>query len=405
MSNDILKELIHETLIFLTESDKDVQQLIKINANKARKLLKRKEDEDVRSYEKRVNDWASKGYVPKDDGSGLDIDLPFDVGTLHMINGLADSDVPTNDRKRFILWLANSEHGRHLYNSHDFARTCRYIADWINSSGTDEYINMSFRDAFTTAVAWHVDLTRKQNDELTIEGDKIVHSFDNGYTIAEVKPENLDNEGCAMGHCVGGYTAKVEQGSSKIFSLRDAKKRPHVTIEVETDTGNVIQVEGKQNKPPIEKYAVMVKEWLKTTDYNIPYDIEIKLMTEQEQLQVIDDSISLNSEDDVLNLYELARFTSYPVVYKRLFDECMALAKRDNLSLLEPIRSIFVPLMAHNPNISLTANMMYEALSNDYFMDLVLTTELLRWLERKLYFANEELWIKWTSQAYKRKHT
>lgn len=44
--------------------------------------------------------------------------------------------------------------------------------------------------------------------------------------------EALKYEGDTMGHCVGGYTPDVASGKSRIFSLRDAKNEPHVTIEV-----------------------------------------------------------------------------------------------------------------------------------------------------------------------------
>ena len=42
----------------------------------------------------------------------------------------------------------------------------------------------------------------------------------------------LKYEGETMGHCVGGYTPDVVSGKSRIFSLRDAKNEPHVTVEV-----------------------------------------------------------------------------------------------------------------------------------------------------------------------------
>jgi hypothetical protein len=41
----------------------------------------------------------------------------------------------------------------------------------------------------------------------------------------------LIQEGDAMGHCVGGYCDDVASGRSSIYSLRDAKGQPHVTIE------------------------------------------------------------------------------------------------------------------------------------------------------------------------------
>jgi hypothetical protein len=43
----------------------------------------------------------------------------------------------------------------------------------------------------------------------------------------------LAEEGNQMGHCVGGYCEGVAAGESKIYSLRDAKGKSHVTVETE----------------------------------------------------------------------------------------------------------------------------------------------------------------------------
>ena len=51
-------------------------------------------------------------------------------------------------------------------------------------------------------------------------------------TDPSITEKALKYEGDAMGHCVGGYCPDVEAGSTKIYSLRDAKGEPHVTIEV-----------------------------------------------------------------------------------------------------------------------------------------------------------------------------
>ncbi len=59
---------------------------------------------------------------------------------------------------------------------------------------------------------------------------------ENGYTVIPVGERALEEalryEGDQMGHCVGGYCDEVLSGSSRIFSLRDKKGEPHVTIEV-----------------------------------------------------------------------------------------------------------------------------------------------------------------------------
>jgi len=44
--------------------------------------------------------------------------------------------------------------------------------------------------------------------------------------------KQLKYEGDTMGHCVGGYCPEVLEGRSRIFSLRDVKGEPHVTVEV-----------------------------------------------------------------------------------------------------------------------------------------------------------------------------
>lgn len=49
----------------------------------------------------------------------------------------------------------------------------------------------------------------------------------------------LKYEGETMGHCVGGYCPDVVEGRSKIYSLRDKKGQPHVTIEVKPAGGEV----------------------------------------------------------------------------------------------------------------------------------------------------------------------
>jgi len=51
-------------------------------------------------------------------------------------------------------------------------------------------------------------------------------------TDSTVTEKSLKYEGDAMGHCVGGYCPDVLAGDTKIYSLRDSKGEPHVTIEV-----------------------------------------------------------------------------------------------------------------------------------------------------------------------------
>jgi hypothetical protein len=116
----------------------------------------------------------------------------------------------------------------------------------------------------------------------------------------------LKYEGDTMGHCVGGYCDDVASGKSRIFSLRDAKGEPHVTIETSPSNkqyffsdvraavgddqaddwlneglplsdmveraglraGNlpedIVQIKGKQNRAPKDDYLPFVQDFVKS---------------------------------------------------------------------------------------------------------------------------------------------
>lgn len=111
----------------------------------------------------------------------------------------------------------------------------------------------------------------------------------------------LKYEGDTMGHCVGGYCDEVASGKSRIFSLRDAKGQPHVTIETApgsfggTDRDGfirranelgwspekltehmakldeasafeptIIQIKGKANRAPNPEYLPFVQDFVKS---------------------------------------------------------------------------------------------------------------------------------------------
>lgn len=72
------------------------------------------------------------------------------------------------------------------------------------------------------------------------------------YIIERRLEKQLKYEGDTMGHCVGGYCPDVLEGKSRIFSLRDAKGEPHVTVEVEPPTMRGFDAHGDFEKLPPE---------------------------------------------------------------------------------------------------------------------------------------------------------
>jgi hypothetical protein len=130
----------------------------------------------------------------------------------------------------------------------------------------------------------------------------------------------LKYEGDVMGHCVGGYCPDVAEGRSRIYSLRDKKGEPHVTVEVKPNQhldfntwfdkqpqelrdeinararrgehgGSVFeapeylaarealppsikQIKGKQNQAPKEEYLPYVQDFVRSGEWSDVGDLK-----------------------------------------------------------------------------------------------------------------------------------
>jgi len=114
-----------------------------------------------------------------------------------------------------------------------------YGVDWLRgANGEKEYFvtkgsgrNTVYMDKFPTeeeAIARGKELSGQQIDVDALRSER------EGLT-KEAREKMLENalkyEGDTMGHCVGGYCPDVLEGRSRIYSLRDKKGEPHVTVE------------------------------------------------------------------------------------------------------------------------------------------------------------------------------
>jgi len=88
----------------------------------------------------------------------------------------------------------------------------------------------------------------------------------------------LANEGNAMQHCVGGYCSDVSKGTHRIYSLRDTKGEPHVTIETsgpfdtqgyDSDDNTIYQIFGKQNTKPKDEYLPAIHDFIRSNNYGL----------------------------------------------------------------------------------------------------------------------------------------
>ena len=156
---------------------------------------------------------------------------------------------------------------------------------------------------------WTEWLNKKASSSEDEEGLEIIMKFKDGFSWVLLKSKQCyDREGKLMQHCVGSYYDK--QNTNKIYSLRDPQNQPHITMEVDPDPHSnwteyddeygvdfvdyddeeekeddwdevvsrkweafsdtnpdnlprIIQISGKQNEPPIEKYLPYIIKFIK----------------------------------------------------------------------------------------------------------------------------------------------
>jgi hypothetical protein len=144
-------------------------------------------------------------------------------------------------------------------------------------------------------------LQSKEN-EVNVQQAKsapVAHQYDDGWTLRKLRPEDLEYEGDAMGHCVGSYDDAVRTGRSLIYSLRDPKHIPHTTLELTPNeaecsrcgwhgkppteparcpnchfdawegspkNSSIVQIQGKSDEEPKPEYQERLKQWFETFD-------------------------------------------------------------------------------------------------------------------------------------------
>ena len=105
-----------------------------------------------------------------------------------------------------------------------------YTAETLPQGYTLEKNN----DGFYTVHNWNVGET-PTTDSYSKNPEESIAKFNkwiNGKQKDIELEKALKYEGDTMGHCVGGYCPDVLEGRSRIYSLRDKRGEPHVTVEV-----------------------------------------------------------------------------------------------------------------------------------------------------------------------------
>jgi hypothetical protein len=163
------------------------------------------------------------------------------------------------NERDFYRFLLNSENDMSV------------IVDWINSPlrqeqegpvSSDFISSVNFQnigDMMSIAEDWHtnIDASGKIQDH---NAGRVIRRYPEGFYWVDLQTNSSKDEAQAMGHC--GTDSKA----TTLFSLRNKKGEPNITIAYNERTNNVTQVKGRGNQKPSStgsvKYMKYVNEFL-----------------------------------------------------------------------------------------------------------------------------------------------
>jgi hypothetical protein len=215
----------------------------------------------------------------------MDASNPQHVAIAEFLNQKAQGD----QRVAELLWHCVGRvwlKADGYFLSHDIARIgmITHIADWLKVSVLDNAPWLAKVDdqgrpkkllKFGTLEAIHAEADRQMRrkqarqaaPELLSDDDEVLHyDLGGGWRIVRMLSERaLDRESELMQHCIGhgGYDEDLTEVGTLLLSLRDPRGKPHATMEIEG--GELIQIQGKQNRVPLEKYIARCLPFLSSS--------------------------------------------------------------------------------------------------------------------------------------------
>jgi plasmid maintenance system killer protein len=169
---------------------------------------------------------------------------------------------PTSPKKdQFESWF-EGYFKNYIYNNkinlfdQDFSNDLLHKIDYLNSAQAKKRFDRMTWDVLENQVEdWDGWLQKRAEKGDDPQGVSLVSQLSDNWSAVELKSKlSLSYEGGVMGHCVGSYYDKVNSGRARLFSLRDKKDASHITIEYNVSNGEIVQIQGKENKQPKESY-------------------------------------------------------------------------------------------------------------------------------------------------------
>jgi hypothetical protein len=148
------------------------------------------------------------------------------------------------------------------------------LIKWDDLEDLDK-LQMIEEDAHRKATSEGLD---PESDDYRFRVDELAQDMFHKQHRENILRDALRYEGEQMNNCVGGYCGDISSGASRVFSIRDRKGEPHVTIETKPDYDNenmsrIVQIKGKQNAAPNAKYMPAIQDFVRSQDWSMVHDL------------------------------------------------------------------------------------------------------------------------------------
>jgi hypothetical protein len=251
----------------IKEAQGDSKELVSINMDFLKKASPKPPEQSPRDYYQELTKKAEMGVEER-----------FSKNILDFIEKIPSQYLPENGKKYFIKWLANVLKVEKIIPKYE---DIRHVKDYFVGINSSE-LPATFKEAMEASDKWHEELAKTTGDTKgEYKTNDVVHSFGNGYKMVRIAHDSGDKkdvdfdlklEGDKMGNCIGKvHCQKILSAEETIYSLRDSKNEPHVSINIFKKDNKIDEIKGRGNKPPADKYESLVVPWIIETFKPVQY--------------------------------------------------------------------------------------------------------------------------------------
>jgi hypothetical protein len=203
-----------------------------------------------------------------------------------------------NKSKKYCVWLANQvKLNENILNQEQDIIS---IIDWKKEFQNINLNVLSFEEALLQANEFQNSLFI-ESDTDEVANDNVVLDCGTYKWVQLTTEEQCIKEGQLMKHCIGGngHSQRISSGKSLAFSLRDKYNKPHVTIELYSDSKVIFEFKGNSNQKPKTKYLKYFLELAKKYEFTQITDSTYKAFKEapsiaKQLLKINDEFFNMN---------------------------------------------------------------------------------------------------------------